>query len=673
MIDRPISRRTEIILVTAVLLLAAILRMGWPGLTEFKADEARLLQLAYDMAEGQFALRGISSSVGFPNFPMSVWLYALPSLLWPHPYAATLFTGLLNTIAVAGCYWFVRRYWGVTAALVATIMLAVSPWAIIFSRKIWAQNLLPLFVMGWGISATLAFVEQKSRYLWLHFLCLALAVQIHLAAVALIPATAVYLLIFRRRIAWKHVGVGIAIGIGTAVPFLIYLWQNGSTTNLLNMLRSNQQAAFSFDSIRLTAILSLGTDIHSLAGAEAYSAYLAHLPALLRGLVYGLWGIFIIGGILYAAYGIGRQRQSPIANRAQHEASLILLIWLCMPPLLFLWHSTPVFIHYFIATLPAQYILAGIFISRIAYSVLRKPFTVHRLPLTAHRSPITAYRLPFTWTILLATAVYHIFAWGTLLNFLGETATPGGFGTPLAMQLQAVFQVKDMMDKTGASEVIISGVGENPAQDEFAAIFHTLLEDVPHRFVDGRRSALFPAHTAVVLLQNEDEVQELGRVYGRHALLVGATLLRRIEGAYELVAIPGAAAPAPTIPFTETYLFNNWVNPLGYTWQVAGETAVYDLTWRTGDNPDPADYHFFNHLLDDAGQRIAQADAAAFAPWQWHAGDVVVSRFWLSWDATAVPATLRTGMYNYPALDPIMLLDVAGNPYADAIQIRPSE
>ncbi|MCA9978953.1 MAG: hypothetical protein KC413_24500, partial [Anaerolineales bacterium] len=60
MIDRPISRRTEIILVTAVLLLAAILRMGWPGLTEFKADEARLLQLAYDMAEGQFALRGIS-------------------------------------------------------------------------------------------------------------------------------------------------------------------------------------------------------------------------------------------------------------------------------------------------------------------------------------------------------------------------------------------------------------------------------------------------------------------------------------------------------------------------------------------------------------------------------------------------------------------------------------
>ncbi|MEZ4642710.1 MAG: glycosyltransferase family 39 protein [Chloroflexota bacterium] len=312
MTDRPISRRTEIILVTAVLLLAAILRMGWPGLTEFKADEARLLQLAYDMAEGQFALRGISSSVGFPNFPMSVWLYAIPSLLWPHPYAATLFTGLLNTIAVAGCYWFVRRYWGVTAALAATIMLAVSPWAIIFSRKIWAQNLLPLFVMGWGISATLAFVEQKSRYLWLHFLCLALAVQIHLAAVALIPATAVYLLIFRRRIAWKHVGVGIAIGIGTAVPFLIYLWQNRSTTNLLNMLRSNQQAAFSFDSIRLTAILSLGTDIHSLAGAEAYSAYLAHLPALLRGLVYGLWGIFIIGGILYAAYGIGGSANPPL-------------------------------------------------------------------------------------------------------------------------------------------------------------------------------------------------------------------------------------------------------------------------------------------------------------------------------------------------------------------------
>ena len=194
--ETAVSRRTEIILISLLLIAAAVLRMGWPGLTEFKADEARLLALALDMAEGQFALRGISSSVGFPNFPASVWIYSIPLFVWPHPYAATIFTGLLNTAAIAASYWFVRRYWGISAALAATLMLTVSPWAIIFSRKIWAQNLLPLFIVGWAIGAALAFVERRQKYIWLHFVCLALSVQIHLAAIALVPVTVILLIIF---------------------------------------------------------------------------------------------------------------------------------------------------------------------------------------------------------------------------------------------------------------------------------------------------------------------------------------------------------------------------------------------------------------------------------------------------------------------------------------------
>ena len=71
-------RWLELLLLAAILLLAGALRMAEPGLTEFKADEARLLALAYNMADGELALRGISSSVGFPNFPASVWLLALP-------------------------------------------------------------------------------------------------------------------------------------------------------------------------------------------------------------------------------------------------------------------------------------------------------------------------------------------------------------------------------------------------------------------------------------------------------------------------------------------------------------------------------------------------------------------------------------------------------------------
>ena len=108
-----IVKRRELIILLLILVVAALVRLGRPDMTEFKADEGRLLTAALTMRDGEFALRGISSSVGFPNAPVSVWLYALPLVVWPHPYAATLFTGLLSVVAVGGTYWLGRRYMGV--------------------------------------------------------------------------------------------------------------------------------------------------------------------------------------------------------------------------------------------------------------------------------------------------------------------------------------------------------------------------------------------------------------------------------------------------------------------------------------------------------------------------------------------------------------------------------
>ena len=100
----------ETLTIVGIVLLAGLLRTIWPGITEFKADEARLMTLAMEMAEFKaFPIRGISSSVGIPNFPASVWTYAFPLFFWKHIYSATIFTGLLNTAAVLLCYFFTRR------------------------------------------------------------------------------------------------------------------------------------------------------------------------------------------------------------------------------------------------------------------------------------------------------------------------------------------------------------------------------------------------------------------------------------------------------------------------------------------------------------------------------------------------------------------------------------
>jgi len=75
--------RREWLALGLILALAALLRLGWPGLTEFKRDEAHLYALALDVAELRaFPLRGISSSVGLPNPPINVYLFALPLFAW---------------------------------------------------------------------------------------------------------------------------------------------------------------------------------------------------------------------------------------------------------------------------------------------------------------------------------------------------------------------------------------------------------------------------------------------------------------------------------------------------------------------------------------------------------------------------------------------------------------
>ena len=75
----------------------------------------------------------------------------------------------------------------------------------------------------------------------------------------------------------------------------------------------------------------------------------------------------------------------------------------------------------------------------------------------------------------------------------------------------------------------------------------------------------------------------------------------------------------------------------------------------------------YSHLYDASGQRLAQVDGPSFPPESWLAGDLVVSRF-------ALPeggAVVRAGVYAYPSLDPVAVLDANGNPAGQWIDFPP--
>jgi hypothetical protein len=196
--------------------------LGW---AEFKLDEANLSRLSLNLVRSvEFPLTGIGSSAGIVNPPLAAWLLAFPYAISPDPTVATGFVAALNVLAVLGCYLLARQWLTSTitphplspspappinssiialAPLVAALLFAVAPWAVAHSRKIWAQNLLPPFVIAWAWSGWLAFVCRRPRAVIGHALTLAACVQLHYSALWLIPVTLLWSIVFIRRIQWK--------------------------------------------------------------------------------------------------------------------------------------------------------------------------------------------------------------------------------------------------------------------------------------------------------------------------------------------------------------------------------------------------------------------------------------------------------------------------------------
>lgn len=628
------NRKLEWILLVAILGLAALLRMGWPGLTEFKQDEARIYKMALDLAEFRaWPVRGIDYSVGLPSSPITIYLYALPLFFWRSPLAATLFVGLLNTLSVALAYWLARRYWGARAGLWGAVLYAVAVWAIVFSRKLWSNNLLPIFITGYMASGLLAFVEGRTRWLIAHLALWSVAVQLHISAIAYAPVTLLLMWMYRRQFNWRRVMGGIGVAGLLATPYILFLLTRlAEVGRWLNSPSASSGLKFSFDSFQMAALLIQGTFLHGLVGPDTLTQYHASVPDIDRLL--NLGGVLVLLGLGYVVWRWARGRRVALSDseRATQSAGLILALWVVVPVLFFVPHVTPVYPWYLIILFPAPYLLAGIFVEAV-FAQARSGWM--RLGVAG---------LP----ALLVVGQAGL--WFSTLNFIGQNNTPGAFGTPLGKLLM----VADMARTSRAPDVVLVSSGDVVGRDFVPTVFDALLTDTPHRFVDGDTTAVFPAGEALVIMWPGDfPSTDLYRQWGTEA---GVVPLRAGEGDV-LLFKPEAATLTLPRPREASALLSNGAELLGS----GGDGAHWQLWWRVAGPPPDDSYQVFAHLLNAQGERVAQLDQPTYADWQ--TGDWVISYFALNHTG----ATVRFGMYAYPSLAPAAVLDALGNPAGEWI------
>jgi hypothetical protein len=129
-----------------ILTLGMALGMRWANLdlVEFKEDEAGNLRLAVlSWTQGTWATAGIGSSIGHLNVPLLIWILKPLTGISRRPEVAAGGMALLDALGSAALAAFMARRFGLGVGMVVGGLAATAPWQVFYSRKIWQQALVP--------------------------------------------------------------------------------------------------------------------------------------------------------------------------------------------------------------------------------------------------------------------------------------------------------------------------------------------------------------------------------------------------------------------------------------------------------------------------------------------------------------------------------------------------
>jgi 4-amino-4-deoxy-L-arabinose transferase-like glycosyltransferase len=409
-----------------LLFLAALtLRAARSDLMEFKHDEAVAWLRAHALAQGgEFPCRGLVSSRGVDNFPLFLYLLAAMERLFTQPHQLVWPIAFLNSLSVFFIFSSIHRLYGRRAAWMTTLLYAFSPCAIAFSRKIWAQDLLPFWVTALFFLAVQMMMSRQSRTkAWCGFafgLLATTAWQIHYSALFLCCGYLFFFIFyyrFLRPLPLAAMGAGIMVGLLPAIPY--FLQGGWSSLPVPRHLPDSLASGLHWrpkDLLNFFIRQPIDETYYALLGPE-YKGFVQAIPGY-NSLRY-LLCLFVLGGMALCFWRLMRQS----AKRNSQRAGLIAVLTLL--PLLILGLSRfPLIPSYFIVFYPLPFLFPALLIDK-GWRCAQRSWG----PVIAGRTIITLF------TVII---VYQIIFQGAFLSRIaGQGGASGEYGIAYADQAQA--------------------------------------------------------------------------------------------------------------------------------------------------------------------------------------------------------------------------------------------
>lgn len=613
------QHKWETVGLALIVFSAAIFRLGWAGVSSFGFDEARVSDMALQMArENQFAELGMQSSTGVPNFPAAVWLYALPFAISTNPQWAIWLTGAANTLAAVGVWWLARQVWGAWAGFGAALLFASSPYLIFYARTVWSQDWLAPLAVLWAVTAVLAINYDKPFSLGLHAFLAGFVGQIHIAGFALILGSLWLGVRYRLWRRWRPIVIGGGLAFLAALPTVYTIWRYGAGAKAALQELAAQPSVTSWASFRQLGLLAVNQNWEPFWLGGKWSWPQPLTTALTAASI--ITAVVMLGGLTAVLTTLIRRQPT---NQLTTPSILpgLLLAWGLSAPLLFLRSKTDVNIQYQLVSLPALLLLAGAFIAW---------------------RPGKWWRWGWTAVLILIVLVQGT-AVAQTLNQVQQAFVPGGMGTPLNYAQTAVSQLQD------GRSIVVETFGSAAEYDGDAATFKVLLWDYPHQIVDARSALIIPDEPAHLFFTYDYlPAWEVAQTIG----LTGAVQefpRRTGELSYWALSVDGPIFAGFT-PVDGVQLANGAALQ---GWQIQeiedGARLRLITRWQFTQRPQTGHFQQFNHLYvagEDTPHLISDVYTSSSA---WQMGDTLIT--WADFDRPDTAVThFDVGMYTWPDL-----------------------
>ncbi len=618
----PIPRRTEWLIFTVILLIAAFLRLYRldaipPGFTH---DEAAHGQDAIAILNGA---RPVYETIGYGREPLYDYTTALVmALLNRTDYLAVRLTSVLfGLLTLVGTYLVIRQMFNVPVALLTAAMLAVSFWAISTSRQALRSVMLPallafaMYFWQRGCRPS-SFVLHHSSFI-LHLssfilsgVFLAATLWTYMAARAtwslFIIGPALYALLDRERFRRCRRGMLLTLGIGSALSAPMFLWLRAhpGTEQRLSQLG---------EPLRLLASGNPGEILRNTIEAlgmftfRADTLWLYNIPG--RPWLDPITGILFYMGILIALWNWRR------------PTCLLALAWLFAGMFPSMMTGVVASGTRAVAILPVLYVFPALTIVTLAGwpGDHNQDKTPHWLGLNRRGWGRWVWSITAVLVIIMGAQSFHDYfvVWANARDVRVAYHT-------------TLFEIARYLDRQPQSGIVaLSSIYPGRFHDPYTMGMILRRRDLSLRWFDGRSALALPPAGARLIVQALSPVDPaLATIASHSAQPVESRLLRPDDLNPRFDILNWNSAQSLTLRALDSPAdFGHVIELVGYSMNPAqvkpGDEMIILSLWRIHSATDPnKELVLFTHLLaTPQGPILAQQDLLGYPSWQWQPGD----------------------------------------------------